>query len=661
MRLPGTAAMIAAIILAATAAAARAEPTLAEEAAFRAAVARIAAAVVRIELLALSTTAGGSAEAAAGTGPSTGTAVAAGLVLTTAFAIPADVNEAVVVLPDGARRAARVRARDNARGLVALAVEGLPEPPPLEAVPRESLRPGQWAIGVGRGWSASAPSVAVGIVSATSRAWGRGVQTDAAVSPVNYGGPLVDIAGRVIGILAPLPADTAGLTEGTELYDAGIGFAVPLDDVLAVLPRLARGESLEPGTLGIGYRSRDPINGEPVIASVRQGSPAARAGLAPGDRIVAIDGRPVTRIADARHAIGPKRAGDELAVSVERRRAADPPTRVEARAVLVAELPPWRRTVIGILASSAADGDERGPLRVGWLLPGGPAEKAGLAVGDVIEAIADGREGGATPLDGRGSAAGVLAGVEPGTPVTLSVRRDGVVREIVVETAAMPGDVPADGPPVEAAGDDPLAGPLDAVEVVRLAGADVTDPALAVVPRGAGPVGALVWTGSPQGKLAEDEAAIWKAAAARHGVAVILPGSIDPAAWSRDDLPGVVRALAALAARRPIDPARIAVAGAGGGAAFAWVAGERLGGTAGGVAVVGTALPRRADVKRAEPGGGRWVLLGPGGDEATRQRVEADRLRLDEAGYPTGVLEEGTADAPPIELLCRWVAMLGLL
>jgi serine protease Do len=190
-------------------------------------------------------------------------------------------------------------------------------------VPRGELRPGQWAIAVGRGWDAATPGVAVGIISATDRVWGKAVQTDAAVSPMNYGGPLVDIAGRVIGILAPLPADTAGMNEGTELYDAGIGFAVPLEDVLAVLPRLERGESLAAGVLGIGYRSRDAINGAPVIASVRQGSPAAKAGLKPGDRIVRIDGRAVRRIADARHAIAPRYAGDTITVSVERGDGAD--------------------------------------------------------------------------------------------------------------------------------------------------------------------------------------------------------------------------------------------------------------------------------------------------------------------------------------------------
>jgi serine protease Do len=638
------------------------EPTLAEEAAFRTAVARVAAAVVRIEPVA-SAEAPGGAEAAAGSGPSTGLIVVsepdAAWVLTTAFAVPGDVVETVVVRADGGRQAARVAGRDESRGLVLLKTQAVADLPALEPAPRRELSAGQWAIAVGRGWGQAAPSVAVGVVSAIDRAWGRAVQTDASVSPANYGGPLVDIAGRVIGILAPLPADTAGMKLGTELYDAGIGFAVPLEDMLAVLPRLQRGENLATGILGITWRSRDVVNGEPVIASCRQGSPAALAGLRPGDRFVQIGDRPITRIGEARHQIMPRRAGEELAVVVER--GADP-RRIEARVTLVDALPPWRAAVIGMLPA-ATPADAEG-VTAEWLLPAGPAVTAGLGVGESIRAVVLGggeADAGRVAVDGAAALAGALAGVAPGDAVGLEVVRDGQPRTLQVTTAAAPADVPPALEGWQPAARDPLRGPVDAA-VVKLASPEEPRPPLAVIPQAGRkePVGVLLYFGVPHGPVAEAEAAPWKAAAAAWDVAVILPGSVDPRQWGGDDLPAIRRSLAALDAKRPIDPARIAVAGRDAGGGFAWFVADRLGAAVSGVAVIDAALPRTAKLEPPEPARSRWVLMGQGGESDVARRIAADRRRLEAAGFPVGtVAAEGAA--PPADLLCRWNVLLGLL
>lgn len=634
------------------------EPTLAEERAFQAAVAAVAPAVVRIEPLAVSAVVA-TRELRPGAGPSTGTIVAPGRVLTTDFAIPDDVTESLVVLADGGRRVASVLGRERSRGLVLLAVADLPATPPLEPAARADLAPGQWAIAVGRGWTATAPTVAVGILSATNRAWGRAVQTDAAVSPMNYGGPLVDLEGRVIGVLTPLPADTAGLTEGTELYDAGIGFAVPLEDVLAVLPRLERGETLVPGMLGIAYRSQDPINGQPIVGSVRPGSPAATAGLEPGDRLVAIDGRPVARIADAKQTIIPRYAGDRISIVLARETAGEPLQELTVEATLVDRLPSWRRAVIGAAPTDNAP-PVPGGIELGWIWPGGPADLAGLESGDIVTAVAT-QDSPATPATTPDDVAGVLAGVLPGGRISVSFRRDGRETNVSIETTKHPADLPVAGSGPPAGGIDPLAGPLRAAPVVRLQAADATEPTLAVLPAGTAPIGVLIWLGPPQGPIDESEARAWQAAAAASGVAVLLPGSADPATWSRGDIDGVLRSLAALGGRRPIDPRRVGVAGSDAGAAFAWLVAERLGAGARGVALVGGGLPRLAAVADATPGRDWWLLLGPAGDEAARQRIETDRHRLDAAGYAVGVLPATPPGDNPADLLCRWVALLGIL
>ena len=409
---------------------------LAEEEVFRAAAAAVAPAVVRVEVAGVSEAGlGGPAEASPASGPSSGLVVGAeGWVVATSFAVPKDATQAVVTLPGGTRHVARVTGRDLARGLVLLKIDlpaGMPPLPVTEAVPREALSVGQGTLVLGRAWSASEPSVGVGILSATNRAWGRAVQTDASVSPANYGGPLVDLEGRVIGVLAPLPAETAGMMVGTELYDSGIGFAVPLEDILRVLPRLQAGETLSPGIIGIGYTSRDPFTAPPIVATCRADSPAGRSGLRAGDRIVEAGGHAVSRVAELRHAIAPLYAGDAIDLVVERGEARE---RIAVRVELVATLPPWRRPVLGLVPRRAgpgaagdpggakpADGDAAKPgVSVAWTWPDGPAARAGIEPGDRITSVRQQADGGAAepaPLEVTTPAilGGFLAGLDAGT------------------------------------------------------------------------------------------------------------------------------------------------------------------------------------------------------------------------------------------------------
>lgn len=629
------------------------EPTRAEELAFRDAVARVAGAVVRLEPIGGSAAAlGAGVEAVPGAGPTSGLVIdPAGWIVTTAFGVPPDMRNVVVVRPDGSRRAARAVGRDAARGLVLLRTDPLPDAPVLEVAARRDLAPGHWALGIGRGWTHATPNVSVGIISAVDRAWGRGVQTDAATSPANYGGALVDIRGRVIGVVAPLPADTAGMPAGTELYDAGIGFAVPLEDILAVRSRLEAGETLEPGILGIAYRSRDRINGEPVIGSCRRGAPAAEAGLRVGDRIVAVDGRGVERIADVRHGLGRRFAGDRVPVTVERGGG-----RHSVEVVLAATLPPWRRAVLGVLPLAT---EGRG-VTVGWVLPESPAAAAGLEPGDVIETatVADDADGSKrVDLEDARTLAGLLAGIEPGVRLGLGRRRGDDLSVVECGSAAAPADPPADVP---IAGDiDPAGGFTGTTTVVPLGGAEVESPALAVIPTAERPRGVLVYFGVPHGRAAEAEAEPWRAAAGRHGVAIVIPGSLEPDRWGRGDMAAVERAIAALQARTAIDPSRVAVAGRGVGGGFAWLAAERIATSVRGVAIWDAGLPRQATIRPAEPGAGPWVLLGQGRGDLARQ-IDDDRRRLEAAGITVGTLPVA-GDAPPAELLCSWVALLGLL
>ena len=188
------------------------------------------------------------------------------------------------------------------------------------ATPKKEIRIGQWALALGRTWASldSLPSVSVGIVSALGRIYGKAIQTDAKVSPVNYGGPLVDLEGRVMGVLVPASPRGQDETAGYEWYDSGIGFAIPLEDIQAVLPRLKQGQDLHKGQLGVSLQSQDIYGAKPVIVNIATDSAAQRAGIKAGDILTEINGVPVVRQAQILHVLGDKYEGDTVSVKVLR-------------------------------------------------------------------------------------------------------------------------------------------------------------------------------------------------------------------------------------------------------------------------------------------------------------------------------------------------------
>jgi serine protease Do len=283
-----------------------------EQAAFDAAVARVAPSVVQIE------TVGGLEKVEGafwGAGPTTGLIVDPnGYILSSIFNFVHQPASILVRLPDASRRPARRVATDHARMLVLLKIDVKEPLPVCEIAPRDAMRVGQWVIALGRAFEGNQPNRAVGVLSALNRIRSRAIQTDAAVSPNNYGGPLVDIHGRVLGVLVPLSPQSADELAGSEWYDSGIGFAVPMEDIRRVLPRLKNGEDLHPGLAGIGLKGSNVYTAPPIVAVVPPKSPAAVAGLRAGDRIIEIDGRPIARAAEVQIALGRHYAGEKVRI-----------------------------------------------------------------------------------------------------------------------------------------------------------------------------------------------------------------------------------------------------------------------------------------------------------------------------------------------------------
>jgi serine protease Do len=170
-------------------------------------------------------------------GPTTGIILSGdGLILTSSFNFAREPTVITVTLADGRRFVAHLLARDFIRRLALLRVDaaGLPS---AAWAPTADLKVGQYAIACGRALGGATPSASLGIISALARRNGLAVQTDAKTSPVNYGGPLIDIEGRILGLIVPM-AGVGGQLEGVAWYDSGIGFAIYKKKIDDVLPRL---------------------------------------------------------------------------------------------------------------------------------------------------------------------------------------------------------------------------------------------------------------------------------------------------------------------------------------------------------------------------------------------------------------------------------------
>ena len=387
----------------------------------KAAVAKVAPSVVQIE------TSGGSDIIASGssgqqirrgTGPTTGLIVAAdGYIISSAFNFANKPSAIFVAIPGHSDRlVAKVVATDETRMVTLLKVDAAGLPVPV-ATPKKDIRIGQWALALGRTWTSidGLPSVSVGIVSALGRIYGKAIQTDAKVSPVNYGGPLLDLEGRVLGVLVPTSPRGQDETAGYEWYDSGIGFAIPLEDINAVLPRLMKGENLHKGQLGISLQSQDIYSAKPVIANIAPDSAAQCAGIKAGDIVTEINGVRVNRQAQILHLLGDKYEGDIVSVKVLRGKEELSLANLKLTGPLSAFIYPF----LGILP--VRDDPEPGE-EIRYVFPNSAAQAAGLKAGDRILklGVADDPS---RPFSGRDELTQLLDQLVPGLEVKLEVSR----------------------------------------------------------------------------------------------------------------------------------------------------------------------------------------------------------------------------------------------
>jgi S1-C subfamily serine protease len=274
-------------------------------------------------------------EAGTGTSRATGSGVimtSDGYVLTNSHVV-AGADRVLVTLPTAEELRARLVGRDAGSDLAVLKLQrsGLPV---ANFGSSARLRVGELAVAVGSPFGLRG-SVTTGIISALHRVVnlpGSGggasgdlvnaIQTDAAVNPGNSGGALANASGQVVGI------NTAIATNGQTEANAGIGFAIPIDEALEVARQLIAGRPVRVPFLGVqAVADLSPEVAEQyqlggragaLVQSVLAGSPAANAGLRGGDLVVRVAGRSVRGWDELKVAVRQVEVGQTIPIVVVR-------------------------------------------------------------------------------------------------------------------------------------------------------------------------------------------------------------------------------------------------------------------------------------------------------------------------------------------------------
>jgi S1-C subfamily serine protease len=564
-----------------------------------------------------------------GTGPTTGLIVHPdGYVISSSFNFASKPSAIHVAVPGHPERyVAEVVASDTTRMLTLLKLIGVNGTLPVPAVaPKKDMRIGQTSLAVGRtlaGPSNPMPSVSVGILSALNRIWAKAIQTDAKVSPTNYGGPLIDLYGRVLGVLVPASPRSEGETAGFEWYDSGIGFAIPLEDINRVLPRMLKGTketpvTLKRGLMGINMQAaqgQDANEAPPTIANVSPGSAAEKRGLKAGDTVKEINGKPIATQPQLQQALGPLYEGDVISLKVQRGKEEVKFDKFVLEGAVAAHAQPF----LGILP--IRDDPEPG-VEVRYVYPGSPAEKAGIKAGDRVMKVGREMAPGRTalqPVQGRDQLISVLEGTIPGLELSFEVKRaDGKKTETLkLKLGEIPETVPTkDQLPEKATAKKALvrpkgAGPAPKKEdkkddkkdkekaetgLIKRTTAAADHTYWLYVPDNYDPNIAhavLVWL-HPPGKNKEKDfdkfSQAWQFPCEDFHIIVVCPATEAERGWTQSESEFIQEALRAVSDEYTIDKSRMVVHGMDRGGEMAFWMGFHSRGLFRGVATTGAAL-----------------------------------------------------------------------
>ncbi len=305
-----------------------------------------------------------------------------GYIVTNAHVVE-QADEIIITMSDESQHKAELVSADPEADLAIIKVEAGRSLSAIRMGISSDLMIGETVIAVGNPFGYQ-HTVTTGVVSALDRTiepspdvkYEGLIQTDAPINPGNSGGPLLNIRGELIGINTAIRAGAQGL-----------GFAIPVDKVRSIMIGLLSVRRAGQPWLGLKF---DPSKQAPVVQAVEAGSPAAREGLLPGDRVETLGGQPVKDVLEFETLVLDHKAGDTLRMGVRRG-----DKLIDSKVSVVAAPKPdgakLARTLFGLnlqelspeTAQSLGLAVDRG-LLVAAAEPSSPASAAGFERKDVI-------------------------------------------------------------------------------------------------------------------------------------------------------------------------------------------------------------------------------------------------------------------------------------
>lgn len=314
-----------------------------------------------------------------------------GYYLITSAHVVKDAKSITVVLPDGSKVTEEdidVVGIDTPTDLAILKIKTREKLNILPFGDSDRLRVGQWVIAVGNPFGLR-ESFSLGIISALGRSnlpipggpeYQEFIQTDAAINPGNSGGPLIDMKGKVIGVVTAI--------DSRDGVNSGVGFAIPINTAKWVAKSLIEEGKVSRGYLGVYIQDLTPDLAEGMgigekegvlVTDVIAGTPADEAGFEEGDVIVKVNGKKVTSTGELRARIAQLKPGSRAKITIIRDgKYKDLSVKIGERPEETAEL-----ATPGQYWGMDLE-EEDGKVRVDWVKPNSPADDAGIMENDYI-------------------------------------------------------------------------------------------------------------------------------------------------------------------------------------------------------------------------------------------------------------------------------------